>query len=207
MKTKIISTQNPIALHHAVDVLDNCGLVAFPTDTVYGLATKAFDEECIERLYIVKGRMHTKAIAILISNVDQLGKVAVDITKNVYKLASKFWPGPLTLVLKRNPSVPKILSPDETIGVRIPDHPDALTLIDITGPLAVTSANLSGNEPACSAKEVQKQLDQRIHLILDGGTSPCGLPSTVIDCLSPELKILRPGPISLSDLQDALKQG
>ncbi len=206
MKTKIISTQNPAAIPHAVDVLNRCGLVAFPTDTVYGLATKAFDEGCIERLYVVKGRMHKKAIALLISKIEQLDQVAIEIPETVYKLANKFWPGPLTLVLKRHPSLPEILSPDETIGVRVPDHPDALALIDITGPLAVTSANLSGEEAACSAKEVLNQLNHRIHLILDGGISPCRLPSTVVDCLEPAIKILRPGPIALAQLQAALKQ-
>lgn len=206
MKTKIISTQNPSAISHAVDVLNRRGLVAFPTDTVYGLASQAFDEECIERIYVVKGRMHTKAIALLLSKIEQLEQVAIDVSENAYKLASKFWPGPLTLVLKRHPTVPRILSPDDTIGVRIPDHPDALRLMDITGPLAVTSANLSGEEPACSAEEVQKQLDHRIHLILDGGISPCGLPSTVVDCMETKIRILRPGPLSLSQLEAALEE-
>lgn len=204
MKTKIISTRHPAAISHAVDILNRCGLVAFPTDTVYGLAARAFDEKCIERLYVVKGRNHAKAIALLISKIEQLDQVAVEIPETARELAANFWPGPLTLVLKRHPSLPDILSTDETIGVRIPDHPVALALMNVTGPLAVTSANLSGQEPTCTAKEVLEQLNQRIHLILDGGTSPCGLPSTVVDCLTPEIKILRPGPLSFSQLQAVL---
>ena len=204
MKTKIISTRHPSAISHAVDVLNQCGLVAFPTDTVYGLATTAFNEDCIDRLYIVKGRKHTKAIALLISTIEQLDQIAINIPEAARALANMFWPGPLTLVLKRHPSLPGILSPDETIGIRIPDHPDALALMDVTGPLAVTSANLSGQEPTCTAKEVLDQLNNRIHLILDGGAVPCGLPSTVVDCLSPEIKILRSGPLSLAQIQAAL---
>ena len=141
---------------------------------------------------------------MLISKIEQLDQVAVEIPETARKLAANFWPGPLTLVLKRHPSLPDILSTDDTIGVRIPDHPDALALMNVTGPLAVTSANLSGQEPTCTAKEVLDQLNQRIHLILDGGTSPCGLPSTVVDCLTTEIKILRPGPLSFSQLQAVL---
>lgn len=200
MKTEIISTKHPSAIHHAINVLDRNGLVAFPTDTVYGLAAPVFNQNSIDRLYVVKGRNHTKAIALLLSKLEQLDQVAVDISDTARRLAEQFWPGPLTLVLKRHPSLPKILAPETTIGVRIPDHPDALALMDMTGPLAVTSANLSGQQPACTAQEVFTQLKGRVHLILDGGPAPCGVPSTVVDCTTPELVILREGPLSLNQL-------
>lgn len=205
MKTEIISTKHPSAISHAVDVLNRNGLVAFPTDTVYGLAALVFDQESIERLYIVKGRKHTKAIALLLSDPDQLEQIAVDISEAAHRLAERFWPGPLTLVLNRHPSLPNMLSPEPTIGVRIPDHPDALALIKNTGPLAVTSANLSGKQPSTNAQEVLEQLKDRIHLIIDGGPTQGGVPSTVVDCTTTDLKILRPGPLSLHDLQSALK--
>jgi len=204
MKTEIISTKHPSALDHAIDVLNCNGLVAFPTDTVYGLAAPAFNQASIERLYVVKGRNHTKAIALLISKIEQLDQIAVDISPNARRLAGRFWPGPLTLVLKRHPSLPKILAPEPTIGVRIPDHPDALKLMNLTGPLAVTSANLSGQQPACTAKEVFEQLKGRVHLILDGGPAPCGVPSTVVECSQSDLTILREGPLSLTELLQAL---
>ena len=204
MKTEIISTKHPSAIHHAIDVLDRNGLVAFPTDTVYGLAAPAFNQDSIDRLYIVKGRNHTKAIALLLSKLEQLDQVAVDISDTARRLAERFWPGPLTLVLKRHPALPKILAPENTIGVRIPDHSDALAMMDKTGPLAVTSANLSGQDPACTAKEVLSQLKGRVHLIIDGGPSPCGVPSTVADCTTPALKILREGPLSLNELLKVL---
>lgn len=204
MNTEIIPATHPSAIIHAVDVLSRCGLVAFPTDTVYGLAASPFDEASIERLYVVKGRNHTRAIALLMSKAEQLDQVAVNISLAARKLANIFWPGPLTLVLDRHPSLPDILAPEPTIGVRIPDHPDALRLMDETGPLAVTSANISGEPPAKTAQEIMAQLKGRIHLIIDGGPSPGGVPSTVVDCTTPSLEVLRPGPLSLEQLQTAL---
>jgi len=204
MKTEIISAQNPSAIPHAIDILNRHGLVAFPTDTVYGLGAPAFNRESIERLYIVKGRSQARAIALLLSQVEQLDQVAVNIPDFARSLAEQFWPGPLTLVLNRHPALPDIIAAEPTVGVRIPDHPDALALMNLTGPLAVTSANLSGNQPARTANEVLKQLKGRIHLIIDGGPVPGGIPSTVVDCTTLELKILRPGPISIDQLQNAI---
>jgi len=120
------------------------------------------------------------------------------------KLARRFWPGPLTLIVPRLPQLPSVLSSNLTIGVRIPDHPVALSLLKLVGPLAVTSANLSGNANANTAQQVLDQLDGRIHLILDGGQTPGGVPSTVADCTGPETRILREGPISLVELKVVL---
>jgi len=205
MKTEIISSSHPSAISHAIDVFNCSGLVAFPTDTVYGLAAPAFNELSIERLYVVKGRNHTKAIALLLSSIEQLEQVTVDVSSLTLKLAEQFWPGPLTLVIKRHPSLPAILAPGQTIGIRIPDHPDALNLIEKIGPLAVTSANLTGQAPPRTADEVLAQLNRKIHLIIDGGTTPGGVPSTVVDCTSPNIQILRKGPISLHKLKKALE--
>lgn len=204
MKTETISTKHPSAINLALDVLNRNGLIAFPTDTVYGLAALAFNQDSIERLYVVKGRNHTKAIGLLISKLEHLDQVTLDVSDTAHRLADRFWPGPLTLVLKRHPSLPKVLAPEPTIGVRIPDHPDALELMNISGPLAVTSANLSGQSPACSAKDVLDQLKGRVHLVLDGGPAPCGVPSTVVDCTTPNLELLREGPISLNELLQVL---
>jgi L-threonylcarbamoyladenylate synthase len=204
MQTEVLPANNTFALPHAVDVLKNGGLVAFPTDTVYGLGALAFDIQAIERLYVVKGRNNTKAIALLIGSVSELDQVAVDVSKSSMKLADKFWPGPLTLILNRHPQLPDVLAPLPTIGVRVPNHPLALALLERTGPLAVTSANLAGKSNASTTQEVLSQLDGRIHLILDGGRSPGGVPSTIVDCTTPELKILRPGPISKREFKRAL---
>ncbi len=206
MKTTLLSAKDPYALRHAVDVLRNGGMVAFPTDTVYGLGSLAFDAMSVDRLYVAKGRSHEKAIAILLNGVEQLSQVAQNVNEAILQLAQKFWPGPLTLVVHRHPNVPETVSPLPTVGVRVPDHLIALKLLAMAGPLAVTSANLSGENNPNTAKEVMDQLGGRIHLVLDGGRSPGGIPSTVVDCTTPEPVVLRTGPISMREIQKVLEQ-
>lgn len=200
MKTDLIRSDNPVVLQHALDVLSNGGLIAFPTDTVYGLASLPSKTEYIERLYIAKGRESTRAIAILLSSADELENISNMPSDAALKLADKFWPGPITLIVPRHPDLPNILSPDQTIGVRVPDHDIALELLRMTGPLGVTSANISGHENTQTAEEVMEQLDGRVHLVIDGGKSPGGVPSTVVDCTSPDPTILRPGPIKIDQI-------
>jgi len=204
MKTECLSADHPVVFEHAVDVLKHGGTVVFPTDTVYGLAALPFNEDYVERLYIVKGRSNTRAIAVLISDVSELGLVSVSPGRKALQLADKLWPGPLTLVVPRHPNLPEVLAPLPTIGVRVPDHPVALKLLRSTGPLAVTSANLSGSENTNTAQEVLQQLGGRVDLIIDGGRTPGGIPSTVVDCTGTELKILRPGPISYEEIKRSL---
>ncbi|MBL6981721.1 MAG: threonylcarbamoyl-AMP synthase [Anaerolineales bacterium] len=204
MKTEILSTKLPHAIPRAVSVLNNGGLVAFPTDTVYGLAAAICDVTAIERLFEVKERDQIKAIAVLMSSPKDLAQVAVNPGQSAIKLAEHFWPGPLTLVFSKHSDIPDLLSPLPTIGVRVPDHPNALALMDITGPLAVTSANLSGGANTCTADEVLAQLDGRVDLILDGGSTPGGHPSTVVDCTSTDISILREGPISWAEIEMAI---
>lgn len=201
MKTEIVSAALHRSLLHAVDVLTHGGVVAFPTDTVYGLAALPTNDENIERLYVVKGRTQAKAIAMLLAGAQDLPKVAVNPTPMSLKLAEKYWPGPLTLIISRHPDIPKAISSDDTIGVRVPDHPVALALLRLSGPLAVTSANLSGKPNCLSAPEVLAQLQGRIHLLLDGGITPGGVPSTVVDCTGAQPVVLREGPISLEDIR------
>lgn len=205
MKTKVLPAEEPIALTHAVDVLRNNGTVAFPTDTVYGLGVMAFQSEGIERLYTIKGRRHFRAIAVLLSGMEDLKRTTLDPSHDAIQLANRFWPGPLTLVVPRHPDLPDLLAPNQTIGVRVPDHPIALKLLRQTGPLAVTSANLSGEKNTRTANEVLVQLNERTHLILDGGKTPGGMPSTVVDMTTEEFKILRSGPISKADIKSALR--
>lgn len=204
MKTDLIRSDNPVALQHALDVLSNGGLIAFPTDTVYGLASLPSKTEYIERLYIAKGRESTRAIAILLSSADELENISHMPSDAALKLADKFWPGPITLIVPRHPDLPNILSPDQTIGVRVPDHDIALELLRMTGPLGVTSANISGHENTQTAEEVMEQLDGRVHLVIDGGKSPGGVPSTVVDCTSPTPVILRQGPVKIKQINLAI---
>ncbi|MBP1694037.1 MAG: L-threonylcarbamoyladenylate synthase [Chloroflexi bacterium] len=200
MKTEILSIDQPGAMERTLRILYEGGMVAFPTDTVYGLGTLAHDAQAIERLYIVKGRDAAKAIGVLIGKVDDLAQTAQNMSEPAWRLADHFWPGPLTLVVSRHPELPANLSPLPTIGVRMPDHPTALDLLSRTGPMAVTSANLSGGANASTAQEVFEQLAGSIPLILDGGRTPGGLPSTVVDCTGSELQVLRLGPISLEEI-------
>jgi L-threonylcarbamoyladenylate synthase len=200
IRTRILPAWQDDAIREAVSLLQQGKLVAFPTDTVYGLAAGAFNAPAIERLFATKGRETTRAIAILIGDFDQLGSITSGLTATAERLVKRFWPGPLTVVLPRHPDLPDLLSPQPTIGVRMPDHPVALALLQLAGPLAVTSANLSGQANTTTAQEVLQQLGGLIPLILDGGRSPGGEPSTVVDCTGPELNILRPGPILPADL-------
>ena len=204
MKTEIIRADHPIALTHAADILNHGGLVAFPTDTVYGLAVLPFQEENVERLFIAKGRNSDRAIAVLLGDYEQIGQVAKDIGDIARRWAQKFWPGPLTMIVPCLESIPKVLSSTPTIGVRIPNHPVALSLLRLVGPLAVTSANISGQANTNTAQEVFDQLNGRIHLILDGGRSPGGVPSTVVDCTLAEPFLLRQGPLTMKDLIQVL---
>lgn len=205
-KTILLPTNSPDALVIAKKVLDHDGLIAFPTDTVYGLASRLDSAKAIEGLFLAKGRDFNKAIAVLVGDVEQLSLVARQLPENALELASRFWPGALTLVVYRLPELPENLSPSETVGVRMPNHAFALQLLRACGPLATTSANLSGQVNPLSAADVEAQLGGRIALILDGGPIPGGIPSTVVDCTSPDVKILRQGAISEAEIRKTFNQ-
>ncbi len=204
MITKIVPAHNPEALAIASEVLKSGGLVAFPTDTVYGVGALVFSSQAIEGIFTVKARSAEKAIPILIGDLQDLAKVASEVTPVAGKLAARFWPGPLTLIVPKHPDVPEAVSSTSTVGVRIPDHPVARLLLRLVGPLAVTSANLSGQASPTTAEEVFSQLGGRIALILDGGKTPGGVPSTVVNCLGAEPVILREGPISRQEIMTFL---
>jgi L-threonylcarbamoyladenylate synthase len=204
METQIFPINDPDALALAIDILTDGGLVAFPTDTVYGLGALAFDENAVGKLYEVKERGMEKAIPVLIGDTEQLEQVCAGVSKIGEKLAKRFWPGPLTLVLPRNPSIPDAVTPLPTVGVRIPDFTPTRDLLRLTGPLAVTSANISGQSSPSTAAGVDAQLGGRIPLILDGGVTPGGTPSTVVDCTGDQPVILRAGPITMEQILAAL---
>jgi L-threonylcarbamoyladenylate synthase len=203
-KTRVISASDnyPQAIMEALAVLRSHGTVAFPTDTVYGLAALVSTQETIEKLFAVKERPQDRAIAVLLGQIEDLSQVTQDPSPTALRLAERFWPGPLTLVVPKHPHIPEIISPRPTIGVRIPDHPVALALLQAAGPLAVTSANLSGQANTCRAEEVLDQLQGRVDVILDGGETPGGIPSTVVDMTGEKPAILREGPISAAHLEE-----
>lgn len=202
--TERMVIEDPRALPRALEVLHAGGLVAFPTDTVYGLGALVRDGEAIQRLYQAKGRGTEKAIPILLGGPDDLLLVAVDPSEMALTLARRFWPGALTLIVPRRPGLPDSLSPDETIGVRVPDHSFARSLLQAAGPLATTSANPSGGESPQTPEAVLDGIGGHFELLLDGGRTPGSHPSTVVDCTRISPRILRPGPISLAEIRHAL---
>jgi len=200
MNTDIISAQDPHMRSRALDVLRTGGLVAFPTDTVYGVGALAFDSKAIESIYIAKDRPIEKAIPILIGEIKDTEKIASEFPLIARRLASRFWPGSLTCVIPKKNTLPEAVSATSTVGVRMPDHAIARVLLRFAGPLAVTSANISGKESPSTAEEVFAQLGGRIELIIDGGKTPGGIPSTVVDCSTSQPTILRVGPISAEQI-------
>lgn len=203
--TPVISTESPLAAEKSLTILSNGGIIIFPTDTVYGIGCSAFISEAIERIFIVKGRDFNKALPILVSGHDQLEMIAGSINSNAKNLIQAFWPGPLTIIIFKNPSLPANLSPFATVGVRMPNLPWLLELINETGPLANTSANPSGKPEARNVDDVLRTLDGMTDLIIDGGQSASTQPSTVVDCHESEIKILREGPISRHAILSALE--
>jgi L-threonylcarbamoyladenylate synthase len=203
---KVYPADQPSALPEAVELLKAGSLVAFPTDTVYGVAAHAFLPQAVARLYAAKERPRERAIPLLLSKVEDLPLVARDIPPLAWPLIERFWPGGLTLVLFRQATVPGIVSAGgETVAVRVPNHRLALALIEGTGaPLATSSANLSGRPEPVTADQVIQQLGARIDLILDGGPSPGGVPSTVVDLTLSPPSVLRKGAISVERLAELI---
>lgn len=209
MKTEIIPIHHPELNRICRNIIIAGELIAFPTDTVYGVAANLFSAEAIDKIYEVKERVYDKAIPVLIGSTQQLPLVALQPEDNprALRLAEQFWPGALTLIFNKHPQIPGNISPSDTIGVRMPDHAQIIELLQFTGPLATTSANLSGHENPLSADDVYNQLNGRIALIVDGGNTPGTIPSTVVDCsISNQLKILREGDITADMLNQALNR-
>lgn len=204
METILLPASHEDTIPQALQILKRGGLVAFPTDTVYGVGALVYDAVAVESIYAAKDRPVEKAIPVLIWGPEDLDKVAADVPPIAAKLAARFWPGPLTLVVPKHPNLPDVVSAVPTVGVRVPDHPVARALLHAAGPMAVTSANLSGEASPKTVQEVSLQLNGRIPLILDGGETPGGVPSTVVNCVGTEPVILREGPVTLKDIQFVL---
>lgn len=203
-ETKMVKAGDRQSLELASEIALRGGLVAFPTDTVYGLGTGAFNQEAVERLYSVKGRSADKPIPILLADVYALEQVVQDPAAEIRLLAQAFWPGPLTMVLPKVAGLPAAISAEPTVGVRVPDHEFARALLARVGPMAVSSANRSGAAVTRTPREVMAQLSGRVELVVDGGISPGGEPSTVISFSDHGVQILRQGPISHGEIERVL---
>jgi L-threonylcarbamoyladenylate synthase len=201
MKTEFLDANEREAIGRAAVLIDAGQVVAFPTDTLYGVGVNPFDAAAIERLYIVKGRSLDKGIPILLADEADLARVAVNIPDLAYRLIAAHWPGPLTLIVPKHPDLPANISPNENIAVRIPDHEVGRELIrQAGGCVATTSANLSGEPAATTAVEAYDALQDMIAAVLDGGPVAHGLSSTILDCTVDPPVVLRPGPLQLGSL-------
>ena len=180
-----------------VEVLRNGGVAAIPTDTVYGLAANGLAAAAAARVFEVKGRPAGMALPLLLASADDLSLCCVDVPDSARNLATAFWPGPLTLVLRRSDAVPDaVTGGGDTVGVRVPDHPVPREIAQRLGsPITGTSANRSGLPPATTAAEVREQIGDRVDYVLDGGAARSGVPSTVLDLTGAAPVIVRLGAV------------
>lgn len=203
MKTLIYNWKNSIKeeeLENVINVIDNGGIVIFPTDTVYGVAANSLNEEAIKKLFEIKGRNDNKPICVLTSSVDKINKVAY-VKEEEQKIVDKYMPGALTIILDKKEEVSDTLTSNlKTIGVRIPNNEIALKILDkLDYPLATTSANISGSQAAVKIEELIDVFDSKVDIIIDGGVTDLKVSSTIVKLEDHEIKILREGSIKIID--------
>lgn len=204
MNTLMITDTN--ALYIAADILKNGGLVAVPTETVYGLAADALNEHAVSNIFKAKGRPNDNPLIIHIADLEMLNPLITSIPEKAHLLIKHFWPGPLTLIFESSSKVPlSVRGGLSTVAIRFPSHPIMQSLIKTTGlPLAAPSANTSGKPSPTNANRVYEDLNGKIDAIVDGGYCDVGLESTVVDLTGPIPTILRPGGITKKMLEDVL---
>ena len=185
-------------MERAVGVLKNGGVVAIPTDTLFGLAADVFNPAALDRIFAVKGRPEDLALPVLVSGWQQVEKVAENIPSEAAILADRFWPGALTLVVRKAPVLPdRLTAGGPTVAVRMPDHPVPIQLIGaLGGPITGTSANISGGADLLTLAELTAEIGAEVDYIVTDGPEPKGTASTVVDITSGQPKLLREGAIS-----------
>jgi len=203
VETKIPS---PDEIRHAASLLRAGKLVAFSTETVYGLGANALDEAAVARIFQAKGRPTTSPIIVHVSSIEMAHTVVAEWPRSAERLAQRFWPGPLTLVLKKQPAVPQLVTAGlDTVGVRMPANPIALALIEAAQvPIAAPSANRFTQLSPTTAQHVREGLGTRVDYILDGGACSVGIESTVLSLATPTPLLLRPGGISRERLEEVI---
>ncbi len=207
--THLLPADAPQCIAVAAEALRQGEIVALPTDTVYGLGAAVFQPQAVQALYEVKGRPEAKAIPLLLASPAGLSRIVAGVPPVAERLVRAFWPGPLTIVMEAHPQVPAaVLSGGHTVALRVPDHPIARALIEAVGaPLATTSANRSGRTEALTAIQVVEQLGKGVRWVLDGGRSPGGRPSTVVDLSVEPPAIRRQGAVSEQALATVMQEG
>lgn len=210
METKLVKvdTENPekSVLTEAAEILKNGGLVAFPTETVYGLGANGLDEKACKRIYEAKGRPSDNPLILTIGDLDGLYKIVGKVTENAKKIIDAFWPGPITLVLPKADCVPETVTGGlDTVAVRYPSNKIARELIKIAGiPVAAPSANSSGKPSPTRASHVEFDLNSKIEMIIDGGAADWGLESTILDVSEDKPVLLRPGAVTQDMIEDVV---
>ena len=199
-------TERDIALNAASLAVQRSQLIVIPTDTVYGIAADAFDMKAVRELLAAKGRGREMPPPVLVSAATTIDAIAVDVPDYARALIDKFWPGPLTLVCKQQASLRWDLGDSRgTVAVRMPDHPVALDLLERTGPLAVSSANLTGMPAATDADEAEDMLGEKVALVLDAGPTTGSEASTIVDVTASPGRVLRRGALPLEELNAVLE--
>lgn len=208
MLTKIIDIrENRIdALNESAKLLKNGEVVGIPTETVYGLAANALDEEAVKKIYVAKGRPSDNPLIVHISDLSELSPLVKEIPEKVKKMAEKFWPGPLTMIMEKSDLIPSVTSGGlNTVAIRMPESEYARAIIKEAGvPLAAPSANLSGSPSPTNAKYVFDDMNGRIPLIIDGGASSIGVESTVITFATEIPTVLRPGGVTVEEIRETI---
>jgi L-threonylcarbamoyladenylate synthase len=203
---RVLPANDPLAIAEAAAVLRRGGLVAFPTETVYGLGANAFDPRAVARVFEVKARPSFDPLIVHLADARDLARVSPAADPRIGPLAARFWPGPLTLVIARGPDVPDLVTAGlDTVAVRVPAHPAAHALIEAAGvPVAAPSANPFGYVSPTTAAHVAELLGRAVDLVLDGGACRVGVESTILSLAGDPPMILRPGGVPREELEDAL---
>lgn len=194
-----------LILEECARVVRDEGLLVIPTDTVYGIAADAFSPQGVAKLLQAKGRGRDMPPPVLVPRAETVMGLAEAVDSSVMELTARFWPGPLTIICNAQPSLHWDLGDTHgTVGLRMPDHADTLALLSKVGPLAVSSANLSGEPAAVNVEQAQNMLGDRVDIFLDGGEAPGGQSSTIIDMSGSVPRVLREGPISFDELAEVV---
>lgn len=193
-------------LEKAAELIKQGKIVVFPTETVYGIGTNGLDDKAVKKLYNVKQRPLNKPISLLVSNMEMVNEIAKDITEIEYKIMEKFFPGPLTIILKKKNNVPDIVTAgQDTVGVRMPSGEIANKLVELAGvPIATPSANISGDPSGTNLQEIKKYFEGKADFFIDGGISELGLASTIVKVVDGKPLILRQGSITLEQINEIL---
>lgn len=193
-------------LKEVASLINDGGIVIFPTETVYGIGGDAFNEKSVEKIYELKNRPKEKAISLLVGDLSMIDDLAVNVSETERKIIENFFPGPLTIILKKSKKVPDIVTAGfDTVGVRMPENEIALKLIREVGkPLATPSANISGKPSGTEYSEIIKDFDGKIDCFIDGGKTKIGFASTIVKVENGEIKILREGKITKEDIEKVL---